>query len=224
VSPIAYTFGRRLRDQRERRGISLETVAANTKISASLLAALERGDLSTWPGGIFRRAFVREYATAIGISPEPIVAELSRLFPDQSTVGDANAPDSTGDLRMSLAFDRRWAPRVAFVRVMTALIEVCVIVAIARVAAKVEGADPGTVCAIVALVYYSLAAACLGQSLGSWCVQSGFHMRRKPARQVAATDSPDPVHWAMRSSPPREEAAAPDSSSGALDALRAASR
>jgi transcriptional regulator with XRE-family HTH domain len=222
VSPIAYTFGRRLRDQRERRGISLETVAANTKISASLLAALERGDLSTWPAGIFRRAFVREYATAIGISPEPIVAELSRLFPDQSTVANANAPDSTGDLRMSLAFDRRWATRVAFVRVMTALIEVCVIVAIARVAAKVEGADPGTVCAIVAL-YYSLGAACLGRSLGSWCVQSGFHMRRKPARQVAATDILEPAHWAMRPSPPLE-AAAPDSSSGALEALRAASR
>jgi transcriptional regulator with XRE-family HTH domain len=223
VSPIAYAFGRRLRDQRERRGISLETVAANTKISASLLAALERGDLSTWPGGIFRRAFVREYATAIGIPPEPIVAELSRLFPDQSTVGDANAPDSTADLRMSLAFDRRWAIRVAFVRVMTALIEVCVIVAIARVAAKVVGADPGTVCAIVALAYYALAAACLGRSLGSWYVQSGLNVRRKPARQAAATDIPEPAHWAMRSSPLRE-AEAPDSSSGALEGLRAASR
>jgi transcriptional regulator with XRE-family HTH domain len=223
VSPIAYAFGRRLRDQRERRGISLETVAANTKISASLLAALERGDLSTWPGGIFRRAFVREYATAIGISPEPIVAELSRLFPDQSTVGNADAPDSTADLRMSLAFDRRWAVRVAFVRVMAALIEVCVIVAFARVVAKVEGADPGTVSAIVALVYYSLAAACLGRSFGSWCVQRGFHMRRTPARQAAATDIPEPVLWGTRSSPPRE-AEAPDSSSGALEALRAASR
>jgi transcriptional regulator with XRE-family HTH domain len=223
VSPIAYAFGRRLRDQRERRGISLETVAANTKISASLLAALERGDLSTWPGGIFRRAFVREYATAIGISPEPIVAELSRLFPDQSTVGNADAPDSTADLRMSLAFDRRWAVRVAFVRAMAALIEVCVIVAFARVVAKVEGADPGTVSAIVALVYYSLAAACLGRSFGSWCVQRGFHMRRTPARQAAATDIPEPVLWGTRSSPPRE-AEASDSSSGALEALRAASR
>jgi transcriptional regulator with XRE-family HTH domain len=223
VSPIAYTFGRRLRDQRERRGISLETVAANTKISASLLAALERGDLSTWPGGIFRRAFVREYATAIGIAPEPIVAELSRLFPDQSTVGDAKAPDSTGDLRMSLAFDRRWSARVALVRVMTALIEVCVIVAIARVAALVEGANPWTVCAIVALMYYSLASACLGRSLGSWWAQSGFHMRRKPAHQVAATDIPEPVHWATRSSPPQEETA-PDSSNGVLAALRTASR
>jgi cytoskeletal protein RodZ len=222
VSPIAYTFGRRLRDQRERRGISLETVAANTKISASLLAALERGDLSTWPGGIFRRAFVREYAVAIGISPEPIVAELVRLFPDQATVGDPKAADSTGDLRMSLAIDRRLVAGAALSRVMTALIEACVIVAITRVAARVQGADPWTVCAIVALIYYSLAAACLGQSLGSWCVQSRFRIRSKPAHQVAATDISEPIHWATRSSPPQEVAAS--DSTSAVQALSTASR
>jgi transcriptional regulator with XRE-family HTH domain len=222
VSPLAYTFGRRLRDQRERRGISLETVAANTKISAPLLAALERGDLSRWPGGIFRRAFVREYATAIGIAPEPIVAELARLFPDQPTVGNTKGPGPTSDLRMSLAVDRRWATRAALVRVMTALMEACLIVAITRVAARVEGADPWTICAIVALTYYSLTAACLGRSLGLWWVQSGFHIRTKPARPVAATGTPEAIPWVARSSPPREEAA-PDSTS-ALAALRATSR
>ena len=55
----AYAFGRRLRDQRERHGVALESIAATTKINASLFAALERGDLSAWPSGIFRRAFVR---------------------------------------------------------------------------------------------------------------------------------------------------------------------
>src|SRR5580765_8374435 len=54
VRPSTYTFGRRLRDQRERHGVTLETIAANTKISASLLAGLERGDVSAWPSGIFR--------------------------------------------------------------------------------------------------------------------------------------------------------------------------
>ena len=63
------SFGRRLRSERERRGIVLESIAASTKIKASLLADLERGDLSNWPRGIFRRAFVREYAASVGFAP-----------------------------------------------------------------------------------------------------------------------------------------------------------
>jgi transcriptional regulator with XRE-family HTH domain len=75
-------FGLRLKTQRERRGITLESIAESTKIKGSLLAALERGDVSHFPLGIFRRAFVRSYATAIGLAADPIVAEFVRLFPE----------------------------------------------------------------------------------------------------------------------------------------------
>ncbi len=75
-------FGARLRQQRERRGISLAAVADALKIKRSLLADLERGDLSHWPTGIFRRAFLREYAEAIGASAADTVSECLRLFPE----------------------------------------------------------------------------------------------------------------------------------------------
>jgi transcriptional regulator with XRE-family HTH domain len=75
-------FGLRLKIHRERRGITLESIAESTKIKRSLLAALERGDVSHFPLGIFRRAFVRSYATAIGLPAEPIVAEFVQLFPE----------------------------------------------------------------------------------------------------------------------------------------------
>jgi hypothetical protein len=51
-------FGRRLRMERERRRITLASIAENTKIGLSLLKGLERDDLSRWPSGIFRRSFV----------------------------------------------------------------------------------------------------------------------------------------------------------------------
>src|SRR5262249_59099357 len=72
----AATFGPRLRQERERRQISLESIAENTKISRSLLEALERDDISRWPGGIFRRSFVRAYAEAIGLDPDEVVREF----------------------------------------------------------------------------------------------------------------------------------------------------
>jgi len=222
VSPLAYSFGRRLRDQRESRGITLEAIAATTKISVSLLAALECGDVSTWPGGIFRRAFVRAYGTAIGVPPEPIVAELTRLFPEDGRVGNASAHAPTSDFRLSLAIDSRWATRDLLIRVVTALLEACLIIAIARVVAWLSGLDAWTICSIVAVTYYSLAAACLGRSLGSWSIQRRFHNYRKPVRRVAAVETAGIVPRVRRSSPPRESVAL--DSTGGLAPLRATSR
>ena len=75
-------FGPRLRRERERRQISLKTIADDTKIGRSLLEALERDDVSRWPTGIFRRAFVRTYAEAIGLNPDEVVREFAERFPD----------------------------------------------------------------------------------------------------------------------------------------------
>jgi transcriptional regulator with XRE-family HTH domain len=75
-------FGPRLRQERERRKISLASISANTKVSISLFEALERDDVSRWPSGIFRRSFVRAYATAIGLDAEDVVREFLERFPD----------------------------------------------------------------------------------------------------------------------------------------------
>jgi transcriptional regulator with XRE-family HTH domain len=75
------TFGLRLRRERERRGVSLETIAAATKVGADLWDGLERNDFSRWPSGIFARAFVRDYARVIGLDAEELVDEFCRLFP-----------------------------------------------------------------------------------------------------------------------------------------------
>lgn len=88
----APTFGPRLRQERERRQISLTSIAANTKISRSLLEALERDDVSRWPTGIFRRSFVRSYAQAIGLDADEVVREFLERFPDASAVAAAPPP------------------------------------------------------------------------------------------------------------------------------------
>ncbi len=79
-----HTFGPRLRSERERRGISLDTIALVTKVSVDLWDGLERNDFSRWPSGIFARAFVRDYARAVGLDADEVVDDFCRLFP----VGD----------------------------------------------------------------------------------------------------------------------------------------
>lgn len=74
-------FGPTLRRIREQRGITLAQLADTTNVDVEMWEALERNDFSRWPTGIFARAFVREYARAIGVEPESTVDEFCRLFP-----------------------------------------------------------------------------------------------------------------------------------------------
>ena len=77
-------FGARMRHAREQRGVSLRQIAEVTRISVSVLEALERNDISRLPGGIFSRAFVRSYAAEIGVDPEQTVREFLAQFPHES--------------------------------------------------------------------------------------------------------------------------------------------
>ncbi len=77
-------FGARIRQAREQRGISLRQIAETTKISVSVLEALERNDIARLPGGIFSRGFVRSYAVVIGVDPEQTVRDFMAQFPHDS--------------------------------------------------------------------------------------------------------------------------------------------
>jgi cytoskeleton protein RodZ len=56
-----------LRWERERRQVSIEKISEETKVSSRHLQALEAGEYSALPGGVFRKGIVRSYLTAIGL-------------------------------------------------------------------------------------------------------------------------------------------------------------
>lgn len=74
-------FVTRLRRYRQRNGITLDEIAAATRVKQDLLAALEDNDLSQWPRGVYARAWIRAYASAVGLDPIDTVDEFCRLFP-----------------------------------------------------------------------------------------------------------------------------------------------
>jgi len=76
------SFGARLRRQRERQRVTLAAIAEQTKIHLPLLEELEHDKVTHWPSGIFRRAFIRAYADAIGLRPDDVVREFLTLYPD----------------------------------------------------------------------------------------------------------------------------------------------
>jgi cytoskeletal protein RodZ len=50
---------------RQRKGISLETIAQDTKLSVRHLQAIESGEFRKLPGGIYDTSYIRQYARAI---------------------------------------------------------------------------------------------------------------------------------------------------------------
>lgn len=105
-------FGTKLRDARERKGVSLRQIATKTKISIAALEALERNDVSRLPGGIFSRAFVRSYAAEVGLDPEATIQEFIAQFPhDSVTAGHPTSAERVEDFE-ALESDRRMASNV----------------------------------------------------------------------------------------------------------------
>ena len=79
------TLGADLRRERERRGLALRSISEDTKVSLALLEGLEADDISRWPGGIFRRAFVRAYAQCVGLDADDVFRRFERQFPPEGS-------------------------------------------------------------------------------------------------------------------------------------------
>ncbi len=84
-------FGQELKHARESAGLSLEAIAARTKIGGRMLAAIEDGEFGRLPSKVFARMFVRQYLEMVGAAPEEWLpafdaawrrfAESSQSFP-----------------------------------------------------------------------------------------------------------------------------------------------
>ena len=184
------TFGPRLRSERERRGISLETIATVTMVGADLWDGLERNDVSRWPTGIFARAFVRDYAKAVGLDADEVVDEFCRLF----AVGDRRAEriikahgalighnvaldgstvPPTGDRRAAnrLRQEQAAARRIRFApRTVAAAIDTAAALLASTGISALFGTGFWTTAGMVGLVFYGFSTVALGTTPGTKAV------------------------------------------------------
>ncbi len=90
------SFGEKLRREREVRGVSLREIAESTKISVRFLQALEEDRLDVLPGGLFPRAFVRQYAAFLGLDVDKTVAEHVAAHGEAPAERRSPAPSTRG--------------------------------------------------------------------------------------------------------------------------------
>lgn len=75
-------IGARLKEAREAKGLSLESLQETTKIQKRYLEAIEQGNFHILPGKFYARAFIKEYATAVGLDAKELLEEYKEEIPN----------------------------------------------------------------------------------------------------------------------------------------------
>ena len=86
------SFGEKLKQEREKRNITLEQISVSTKIGTRMLQALEEDKFNQLPGGIFNKGFVRAYSRAVGLDEDQAVADYLQASGDAPPVSTEIAP------------------------------------------------------------------------------------------------------------------------------------
>jgi cytoskeleton protein RodZ len=84
---ITTDIGSRIRQAREQRGLTIRDIANTTKISTGALNAIEHNDFARLPGGVFRRAYVRAFATEVGLDADELTREYRARFEAEIPAG-----------------------------------------------------------------------------------------------------------------------------------------
>ncbi len=191
------SLGSSLRRERERRSITLKTISEQTKVSVSLLEGLEADDLSRWPGGIFRRAFVRGYATAIGLDPDDVVRRFEEQHKppaEEKADGvtpqkDAPSPEPERAARTPVA-RRRLATHPRRVRLLATAADLTVAVVLGLGSAAAGSRLLWPVLLIAS--YYALGSALTGRTPMT-ALLGGEAGEEEPEKRPAPLPGPKPV-------------------------------
>ncbi len=102
-------LGALLKDEREKRGLSLRDVMEATKISRRNLTALEGGEVEQLPHPVYLKGYVRNYAKLVGLEAEPLVAVVEAqmdgggYLPQAASASSSSAAAPVVDMASSAA-------------------------------------------------------------------------------------------------------------------------
>lgn len=78
---VVTELGQKLKEAREAKGLSIDQLHEITKIQKRHLVAIEEGNYDVLPGAFYARAFIKQYADAVGLNGEELLVEHQSTIP-----------------------------------------------------------------------------------------------------------------------------------------------
>jgi len=83
------SLGEYLRSERLNRGITLEEISRETRISTRMLQAIEDGNTESLPASVLVKGFLRAYAQKLGLDPETLILRYQDLYEEEGARKEA---------------------------------------------------------------------------------------------------------------------------------------
>jgi cytoskeletal protein RodZ len=92
-------LGTRLKEARQQKGYSLEDLQEITKIQKRYLVGIEEGNYDSMPGSFYVRAFIKQYAEAVGLNANEILEQYQHEVPNTQATDVAKSFSTSQDRR-----------------------------------------------------------------------------------------------------------------------------
>src|SRR5216684_7496486 len=88
------SIGDALAEGRRQAGLTITQVSQRTRIRETIIRGIERGDFSGCGGDFYARGHIRSIAGAVGVNPQPLIAEYDATMgaPQAITAADVFQP------------------------------------------------------------------------------------------------------------------------------------
>lgn len=121
--------GGRLREAREKLGLTLEEVERTTRIRVHHLEAIERGELDSLPSPVQARGFLRNYAEFLGLEPGDVMLHYAEGLQKRKTRPRPPAPEARpGAVSVARPSVLRWLSADMLVAALVTLVVIAVLI------------------------------------------------------------------------------------------------
>ncbi len=133
-------LGQKLKEARGTKGLSIDQLHEITKIQKRHLVAIEEGNYDVLPGAFYARAFIKQYADAVGLNGEELLVEYQSTIP-QSEKRDVPQVTTGQKTQETMQKSSSWPIADHMPKILVALLVIAVGVVIWFVFQALTGKD-----------------------------------------------------------------------------------
>lgn len=133
-------LGQKLKEARGTKGLSIDQPHEITKIQKRHLVAIEEGNYDVLPGAFYARAFIKQYADAVGLNGEELLVEYQSTIP-QSEKRDVPQVSTGQKTQETMQKSSSWPIADHMPKILVALLVIAIGVVIWFVFQALTGKD-----------------------------------------------------------------------------------